>query len=74
MTVLSLLPSGFCQFYFSVKNGLWYARCPEIASNPAISAFAWARIALDIVFAAGVILLLVFVGRLELYSQIIAGS
>jgi nitric oxide reductase subunit B len=63
MTVLSLIPSGFYQFYFAVKQGLWYARSPEIASGPAISAFAWARIAPDIVFAAGAILLLIFVGR-----------
>jgi nitric oxide reductase large subunit len=38
-------------------------RSPEIASGPAISAFARARIAPDIVFAAGAILLPVFVGR-----------
>jgi hypothetical protein len=63
MTVLSLIPSGFYQFYYAVKNGLWYARSPEIASGPAISAFAWARIAPDVVFATGAILLLVFVGR-----------
>jgi nitric oxide reductase subunit B len=63
MTVFSLIPSGFYQFYFAVKHGLWYARSPEIASGPVISAFAWARIAPDIVFAAGAILLLVFVGR-----------
>jgi nitric oxide reductase subunit B len=63
MTVLSLIPSGFYQFYFAVKHGLWYARSPEIASGPVISAFAWARIAPDIVFAAGALLLLAFVGR-----------
>jgi len=63
MTIFSLIPSAFYQFYFAVKYGLWYARSPEIASGPAISAFAWARIAPDIVFAAGAILLLVFVGR-----------
>jgi nitric oxide reductase subunit B len=63
MTVLSLIPSGFYQFYYAVKHGLWYARSPEVASGPAIRAFAWARIAPDIVFAAGAILLLIFIGR-----------
>ncbi len=56
------VPAGN-QFYFAVKHGLWYARSPEITSGPVISAFAWARVAPDIVFAAGAILLLVFVGR-----------
>ena len=43
-----------------VQSALWTV---IIASGPAISAFAWARIAPDIVFAAGALLLLAFVGR-----------
>jgi len=31
MTVVSLIPSGFYQFYFAVRDGMWYARSPEIA-------------------------------------------
>ena len=63
MTVISLIPSGFYQFYHAVDRGLWFARSPEIASGPVIRGFAWARIAPDLVFAAGAILLLAFVAR-----------
>jgi nitric oxide reductase subunit B len=63
MAVISLIPSGFYQFYFAVKYGLWYARSPEITSGPVVSAFAWARIGPDLVFAAGAILLLAFIAR-----------
>jgi nitric oxide reductase subunit B len=60
MTVFSLIPSGFYQFYWAVKEGMWFARSPEIASGPVIRAFAWARIAPDLIFATGAILLLAF--------------
>ncbi|MEZ4525557.1 MAG: nitric-oxide reductase large subunit [Desulfobacterales bacterium] len=63
MAVFSLIPSGFYQFRFAVTHGLWYARSPEIASGPVIRAFSWARVVPDIIFAAGAILLLVFLLR-----------
>ena len=63
MTLISLLPSGFYQFYYAVKYGLWYARSPEITTSPIIRALAWARILPDIIFAGGAILLVLFVGR-----------
>ena len=63
MALFSLIPSGFYQFYFAVKHGLWFARSPEIATSPAIRFFAWIRILPDIIFAAGAILLLFFVVR-----------
>jgi len=63
MAVFSLIPSGFYQFYFAVKKGLWFARSPEIASSKYIHLFAWIRILPDLIFAAGAILLLIFVVR-----------
>ncbi len=63
MTVVSLAPSGFYQFYYAVRDGLWYARSPEIASGEVIRTLAWARIGPDLIFAAGALLMLVFVGR-----------
>jgi nitric oxide reductase subunit B len=33
MTLVSLAPSGFYQFYYAVRDGLWYARSPEITSG-----------------------------------------
>lgn len=63
MTVVSLAPSGFYQFYYAVRDGLWYARSPEITSGEVIRRLAWARIGPDLIFGAGALLLLVFVGR-----------
>lgn len=63
MTVLSLIPSGFYQFYYAVRNGLWYARSPEVATSQTIQFFSWMRVFPDLVFAAGAILLFVFLVR-----------
>jgi nitric oxide reductase subunit B len=63
MTFVSLVPSGFYQFYYAVRDGMWYARSPEIASGEVIRKLALVRIGPDLVFAAGAVLLLVFVGR-----------
>jgi nitric oxide reductase subunit B len=63
MTVVSLAPSGFYQFYYAVRDGLWYARSPAITSGEVVRALAWARIGPDLIFAAGALLLFVFVGR-----------
>ena len=63
MAVFSLIPSGFYQLYFAVKHGLWFARSPEIASGPVIRAFSWARLVPDVIFAAGAIVLFIFLLR-----------
>jgi nitric oxide reductase subunit B len=63
MLVFSLIPSGFYQFYFAVKDGLWYARSPEIATSKTIRFFSWTRLIPDLVFAAGAVILLVFLIR-----------
>ncbi len=63
MTLVSLAPSGFYQFYYAVRDGLWYARSPEITSGEVMRNLAFARIAPDLVFAVGALLLLVFVAR-----------
>jgi nitric oxide reductase subunit B len=63
MTVVSLAPSGFYQFYYAVRDGLWYARSAEITSGEVVRTLAWARIGPDLIFAAGALLLFVFVGR-----------
>ena len=63
MTVFSLIPSGFYQFYYAVKYGLWYARSPEIASGEFIRFFSWMRMVPDIIFASGAFALLFFLTR-----------
>lgn len=63
MAVISLIPSGFYQLYFAVKYGLWFARSPEITSGQVIRALSWARLVPDVIFAAGAIMLFVFLLR-----------
>lgn len=63
MTVVSLIPSGFYQFYYAVKYGLWYARSPEITTSPVIRTLSWMRIVPDLIFAAGAIILFLFLVR-----------
>ena len=70
MTVISLVPSGFYQFYYAVKYGIWYARSPEITSGPVIRALNFMRIPPDLVFAAGAILMLLFLTRATYLSFI----
>ncbi len=63
MLVFSLIPSGFYQFYYAVKYGLWFARSPEIATSKAIQIFSWMRVVPDLIFAAGAIILFLFLAR-----------
>ncbi|MFZ2634246.1 MAG: nitric-oxide reductase large subunit [Desulfosalsimonadaceae bacterium] len=63
MMVFSLIPSGFYQFYYAVKYGLWFARSPEIASGPVIRALSWARLVPDLIFSTGAMLLFLFLLR-----------
>jgi nitric oxide reductase subunit B len=60
MTVISLMPSGFYQFYHAVDKGLWYARSPEIATSNFIRTASWLRIGPDLIFTAGAFLLVAF--------------
>ena len=63
MTVVSLVPSGFYQFYFAVKDGMWYARSPEVTGSAFIHAVTWARVVPDLIFDVGALSLLAFVVR-----------
>ncbi len=63
MTVISLIPSGFYQFYHAVSKGMWYARSPEIASGDFIRTVSWLRMGPDIIFAFGAFCLLAFLVR-----------
>lgn len=63
MTVFSLVPSGFYQFYYAVKYGMWYARSPEITSGPTMQFFSYMRIVPDLIFISGAILIFAFMIR-----------
>jgi nitric oxide reductase subunit B len=68
MAVLALIPSGFYQLYYAITYGIWYARSPEITSGPVVKLFNYTRIAPDLVFGAGSIVLLVFLVRAAVLS------
>ncbi len=62
----SLLPQGIIQALVSFDQGYWFARSPELLHSPLMETLVWLRVPGDIVFAAGAVLLLVFLARLEL--------
>jgi nitric oxide reductase large subunit len=47
----------------SIQNGLWYARSPELLHSPQMEGLVRARVPGDIVFAAGALLLGLYVLR-----------
>ena len=65
----SLLPQGIIQTLVSFDKGYWYARAPELLHSPLMEALVWLRVPGDVVFAAGAILLLVFLVRLEMPAK-----
>lgn len=69
MVFASLLPQGIIQTLVSFDQGYWYARSPELLHSPLMEALVWLRVPGDVVFAAGAVLLLVFLVRLELGRQ-----
>lgn len=49
----SLLPAGIYQAYWSITEGLWYARSPEVIHSTWMQSMVWLRVPGDIIFAAG---------------------
>jgi hypothetical protein len=46
MVFMSLLPAGIYQAYFSVSQGLWLARSPQIVHSKVIETLVWLRVPL----------------------------
>lgn len=61
MVLLSLLPVGFMQTWASVEHGYWFARSSEFLYSPAVTVFKWLRAPGDIIFATGILVLVLFV-------------
>ena len=66
MVFASLLPQGLVQAVVSFDRGYWYARSPELLHSPLMETLVWLRVPGDIFFAAGAVVLLVFLIRLEI--------
>lgn len=66
MALLSLFPYGLMQVYAAVSEGFWYARSAEFLQKPVMQLLVWLRMPGDILFSIGVLMLVVFVGKLFL--------
>jgi nitric oxide reductase subunit B len=64
MVFMSLLPAGIYQAYWSVSQGLWFARSPAIVHSKVMETLVWLRVPGDVVFAAGSVLLAVYALKL----------
>jgi nitric oxide reductase subunit B len=61
MVLLSLLPIGFMQTWASVEHGYWYARSAEFLYSPTMTVLKWLRAPGDIIFALGILTVVLFV-------------
>jgi len=66
MAVLSLAPVGLLQVKAAVEHGFWFARSPEFIHSDLIETLVWMRVPGDVLFAAGAVILALFVLRLFL--------
>jgi nitric oxide reductase subunit B len=66
MALFSLFPYGLMQVYAAVSEGFWYARSAEFLQKPVMQLLVWLRMPGDILFSIGVLMLVVFVGKLFL--------
>jgi len=61
MCVGSLLPVGLLQTWASVDHGYWYARSAEFLGQPLMQTLRWLRVPGDTLFAAGAVVMALFV-------------
>lgn len=61
MVFITLLPVGFLQLKDALENGYWHARLLSFYHSSLAAELLWARIVPDLVFTAGVILLIIIV-------------
>ena len=61
MVLLSMLPIGILQAIASIQQGTWYARSAEFLQTPAMQFMRWMRVPGDVLFAAGALILGLFV-------------
>lgn len=65
MVLLSLLPIGLIQTWYSVERGLWYARAGDFMQAPWMDTLRWMRVVGDTIFGLGVLALGLFVAGLK---------
>lgn len=61
MALLSMFPIGILQTVASIQQGTWYARSAQFLQTPIMQTLRWMRVPGDILFAAGCLILGLFV-------------
>ncbi|MEF2148595.1 nitric-oxide reductase large subunit [Aquilutibacter rugosus] len=69
MALLTLLPMGVLQLNAALEKGYWYARSAEFTNTAIFDVLVWMRMPGDLIFAAGSILLALFVAGLWLWPK-----
>lgn len=63
MVFITLMPVGYIQLADALRYGYWHARLLSFYHKPLVAGLLWARMVPDLIFTAGVIVLLVIVFR-----------
>ncbi|GAX06343.1 nitric oxide reductase [Secundilactobacillus pentosiphilus] len=63
MVFATLMPVGYIQLKDALTNGYWHARLTSFYHQPLVSALMWGRMPWDLIFTAGVVILLVVITR-----------
>jgi nitric oxide reductase subunit B len=58
MVLISLLPIGVIQSYYSMTKGLWYARSADLLQQDYMIVLRWLRIPGDVIFSLGATLII----------------
>jgi len=74
MVLLSLLPIGFMQTWASVEHGYWFARSSAFLYSPTITVLKWLRAPGDIIFAIGILVIVLFVFGLATGHSLLKGK
>ena len=75
MAMLSMFPIGILQTIASIQQGTWYARSAEFLQTPLMQTLRWMRVPGDVLFAAGCVILGLFIfGLLTGHSYAKPGS
>lgn len=61
MVFATLMPVGYIQLKDALTNGYWHARLTSFYHQPLVSGLMWGRMPWDLIFTAGVVILLVVV-------------
>ncbi|MBK8793762.1 MAG: nitric-oxide reductase large subunit [Holophaga sp.] len=60
MLVMSLIPSGFYQFFQSLEHGTWFARSEAVVQGGFMRTTAWLRMPGDVLFGLGAVAIFIF--------------